>query len=248
MGRSIALFLFLVVIRPLAAQMGCGAQLKPLKPLTIGCVDTVAACSCPSVGSCHWVWVCAEESPSQGSNSSIAPFVSLLPRPPEPTRLLTYAEQQAAEARRRQTAAETELIRQQTRALELQNQAAIKALSKPVTIQPDEKAKDAGQPGATEAEQLAARKREQNAQMVRARAKYGDYDQVIQGAIAAHPNTRSVGMEAAFAYCDDLGELLYALAKDNAVEYLRIAALPEKQAFRETLRLDERVVGAAAWK
>ncbi len=90
----------------------------------------------------------------------------------------------------------------------------------------------------SEAARDKTRQREQDAKLAIARDKYEDYDTVINSAIAAHPNVSNDGIGAAFQHCHDVGELKYALAKDGAKEYLRIAALPPFEAYRETLDLD----------
>ncbi len=89
--------------------------------------------------------------------------------------------------------------------------------------------------------QIAVRKREQDAKIAVAKAKYSDYDTVLNDVIAKNPTVRSLGIEQAFREVEDMGEVLYALADNNGAEYLRIAALPERQAYRETLRLDDRI-------
>jgi len=107
-------------------------------------------------------------------------------------------------------------------------------------------ADEAAKAKTTEAEALAVRKREQDAKVALAKLKYEDYDQSIQAVIAANPNVRNAGIEAAFGEVDDMGEILYALAADKGAEYLRIAKLPTKAAYRETLRLDDRIQAAIA--
>ncbi len=89
------------------------------------------------------------------------------------------------------------------------------------------------------------RQREQDARLAIAKDKYEDYDTVINSAIAAHPNVSNDGIGAAFQHCHDIGELKYALAKDGAKEYLRIAALPPFEAYRETLDLDTLLIKGA---
>ena len=46
---------------PVAAQLNCSTQVRPVKPVTpVGCSDTTPLCLCgPSGTNCRWDWVCA---------------------------------------------------------------------------------------------------------------------------------------------------------------------------------------------
>ena len=76
---------------PGTAQIGCTAQLQPLKPLTpLGCTDTSLACLCDPAGtSCHWAWACMQSSandstwqpatPQMGCAAQLQPLKPLTP-------------------------------------------------------------------------------------------------------------------------------------------------------------------------
>jgi hypothetical protein len=110
MKRAILVFAFSVVAS--RAQVGCGTQLQPLRPLTpIGCADLKLLCLCgPTGNNCHWDWVCTQ-APAPANASSIP----LQVRPPQINDALDSAikAEQLRQLRLQNAAAEEQIPAQQ---------------------------------------------------------------------------------------------------------------------------------------
>jgi hypothetical protein len=93
---------------------------------------------------------------------------------------------------------------------------------------------------AAQAQTAEQREARVGASIKAAKSKYSDFDQIIQKANQLYPEGNN-GIRDAFLRIGNAGDVIYALAKEDAKEYARIHKLSEDDAMDEVMELSRRL-------